>query len=248
MPIHSSLLLSSDLTPFYENHTCAIPSYDFFLSHTCQTSEASRRKTIRTCVMGIPQQHDEEPQTPLMTPHGDEGTIVLPGDNANPRETEDGATTMCEAPQYFAPPAHLAARFYRNRASARRKSSATSSRRNSLSSVHSHTSSISHRRSTSVGCQSNYIAQHLRRASIIESRKARLADRAAHAEQVRLRAALAKATPRGSISNSEVPCESRGNMCGRGGSCEAHCGGGEGKKVSGGSACSSGDGRETCRG
>jgi hypothetical protein len=45
------------------------------------------------------------------------------------------------------------------------------------------------------------VAQYLRRASIIESRKARLAAREAHAEQVRLRAALAKAAPRG--SNSE---------------------------------------------
>ncbi|KAI7199766.1 Tcp11-domain-containing protein [Hortaea werneckii] len=103
--------------------------------------------------------------------------------------------------QVYAPPAHLAARFYRNRAGLRRKSSATSSRRNSLSSAQSHTSS---RRSASIaGCQSHYVAQHLRRASIIESRKARLADRAAHAEQVRLRAALAKATPRGSDSKSE---------------------------------------------
>jgi len=47
------------------------------------------------------------------------------------------------------------------------------------------------------------VAQHLRRASIIESRKARLADRAAHAEQVRLRAAVAKAAPRGDASASE---------------------------------------------
>lgn len=45
------------------------------------------------------------------------------------------------------------------------------------------------------------MASHLRRASILESRKARLADRAAHAEQVRLRAAQAKATVRN--SNSE---------------------------------------------
>ena len=42
----------------------------------------------------------------------------------------------------------------------------------------------------------------MRRASIIEDRKARLADRAAHAEKVRLRAALAKAAPR-STTNSE---------------------------------------------
>jgi len=41
----------------------------------------------------------------------------------------------------------------------------------------------------------------LRRASILETRKARLADRAAHVEQVRLRAAQAKAAPR--TSNSE---------------------------------------------
>ncbi|KAK5715417.1 hypothetical protein LTR15_010061 [Elasticomyces elasticus] len=103
--------------------------------------------------------------------------------------------------QFSTPPPHLAARFYRNRATTRRKSSAASSRRNSLSSAHSRASSVSHRRGS--GCQSNYIAQHLRRASIIESRKARLADRAAHAEQVRLRAALVKAAPRGSISISE---------------------------------------------
>ncbi|SMQ55734.1 unnamed protein product [Zymoseptoria tritici ST99CH_3D7] len=101
----------------------------------------------------------------------------------------------------YGPPAHIAARFYRNQLN-RRKSSAASSRRNSLSSAHSHTSSRSQRRS-SAGCQSTYVAQHLRRASIIESRKARLADRAAHAEQVRLRAALVKATPRGSTSNTE---------------------------------------------
>lgn len=106
-----------------------------------------------------------------------------------------------EEPQY-GPPPHIAARFYRNHNSNRRKSSATSSRRNSLSSAHSHTSGTL-RRSSSSGCQSTYVAQHLRRASIIESRKARLADRAAHAEQVRLRAALAKAAPRGSNSNTE---------------------------------------------
>ena len=43
---------------------------------------------------------------------------------------------------------------------------------------------------------STHIAQHLRRASIIESRKAKAADRNAHAEQVRLRAAMNKAAPR----------------------------------------------------
>ncbi len=84
----------------------------------------------------------------------------------------------------------------------RRKSSAASSRRNSVSSAHSHQSHASSRHGVSQGTQSNYIAQHLRRASIIEDRKARLADRAAHAEKVRLRAALAKAAPR-STTNSE---------------------------------------------
>ena len=105
-----------------------------------------------------------------------------------------------DAGQVYAPPARIAARFYRDSKS-RRKSSAPSSRRNSMSSTHSHASSRSFRRSST--CQSSYVAQHLRRTSIIESRKARLADRAAHAEQVRLRAALAKATPRGDATASE---------------------------------------------
>ena len=94
----------------------------------------------------------------------------------------------------YTPPPHLASRFYRNN---RRRSSAASSRRNSISSGHSHSSNRSFRSA----CQSRTVAQHLRRTSILESRKARLADKAAHAEQVRLRAALAKAVPR--VSNSE---------------------------------------------
>nr|POE94295.1 t-complex protein 11-like protein 2 [Quercus suber] len=122
---------------------------------------------------------------------------------------DDGTSYMAmaddSAQQINVPPPHLAARFYRARANARRKSSAASSRRNSMSSVQSHASSRSHRRSSAIGlgAQSSYIAQHLRRNSIIESRKARLADRAAHVEQVRLRAALAKSAPRGSSSTSE---------------------------------------------
>jgi hypothetical protein len=113
-----------------------------------------------------------------------------------PEEPDMILSSDAENGQTFAPPPRIAARFYRH-ANNRRKSSATSSRRNSLSSTHSHTSNRSFRNS----CQSHHVAQHLRRASILEDRKARLADRAAHAEQVRLRAALAKATPRG--SNSE---------------------------------------------
>ncbi|KAI9815096.1 MAG: hypothetical protein M1827_002939 [Pycnora praestabilis] len=106
---------------------------------------------------------------------------------------EDPDLTMSsdDAAQIYMPPPHLVARFYRP-AYNRRKSSAASSRRNSISSAHSHHSN----RSYHGGPQSSHIAQHLRRASILETRKARLADRAAHAEKVRLRAAITKAAPR----------------------------------------------------
>jgi hypothetical protein len=100
----------------------------------------------------------------------------------------------------FHPPARIAARFYRPSAGGRRKSSAASSRRNSLSSTHSHASNGSF----AAACRSNHAAQYLRRASIIESRKARLAARQAHAEQVRLRAALAKSAPRSSNSGERA--------------------------------------------
>lgn len=93
-----------------------------------------------------------------------------------------------ETPTSFVPPPRIAARFNR---STNRKSCA-SSRRSSVSSLHSSRSN----RSGHGGLQSAHIAQHLRRASIIENRKARLADRAAHAEQVRLRAQQVKAAPR----------------------------------------------------
>ncbi|KAL3469981.1 T-complex protein 11-domain-containing protein [Aspergillus californicus] len=85
-------------------------------------------------------------------------------------------------------PAHLAARFAR-KSSVARRSSAASSRRSSISSLHSN--AVSHGATSS-----DHIAQQLRRASILETRKARLADRALHAEKVRLRATLAKATTR----------------------------------------------------
>lgn len=120
----------------------------------------------------------------------------LPANDDIPEEPDMVLSDDAESRQAFAPPPRIAARFYRS-STARRKSSAASSRRNSISSTHSHTSNRSYRNS----CQSHHVAQHLRRASILESRKARLADRAAHAEQVRLRAALAKATPRN--TNSE---------------------------------------------
>ena len=61
-----------------------------------------------------------------------------------------------------------------------------------MSSLHSNRSN----RSCQNRVHNTHIAQHLRRASILESRKARLADRAAYAEKVRLRAQEVKATPR----------------------------------------------------
>ena len=93
-----------------------------------------------------------------------------------------------EGPAVYPPPPRIAARL--NRQAARK--SANSSRRNSVSSLHSNRSN----RSCHGRVHNTQIAQHLRRASILESRKARLADRAAYAEKVRLRAQEAKAAPR----------------------------------------------------
>ncbi|TGJ85337.1 hypothetical protein E0Z10_g3416 [Xylaria hypoxylon] len=97
------------------------------------------------------------------------------------------------------PPPHIAARFYRP-SQYRRKDSAASSRRNSIASAQSRSSHGFAHHGTP---QSRFIAQQMRRASILEDRKARLADRAAHAEKVRLRAAVAKASHQKS-SNSEA--------------------------------------------
>ncbi|TQV94268.1 IQ calmodulin-binding motif domain-containing protein [Cordyceps javanica] len=102
----------------------------------------------------------------------------------------------------YSPPPRIADRFYRP-SHARRRDSAASSRRNSISSAHSRCSSI-HASSTHPDQQSKHVAQHLRRASFLEDRRARLADRAAHAEKVRLRAALAKAAPRGQASEEKA--------------------------------------------
>ncbi|KAM0255026.1 hypothetical protein ACHAQJ_006174 [Trichoderma viride] len=101
----------------------------------------------------------------------------------------------------FTPPPRIAARFYRP-SQARRRDSAASSRRNSISSAHSRCSSIQPT-SRRDGDQSKYIAQHVRRTNFLEDRRARLADRAAHAEKVRLRAALVKAAPRGQTTSEE---------------------------------------------
>lgn len=103
------------------------------------------------------------------------------------------------ANRIFTPPPHIAARFHRP-AQSRRKDSGASSRRSSVSSMHSRSS---HSFGIAEGPQSKYVAQHLRRASILEDRKARLADRAANAEKVRLRAALAKAATRDTSASEE---------------------------------------------
>ena len=123
-------------------------------------------------------------------------------DTMHPTITEEAPdfimTSDGESPGIYNPPAHIAARIYKTR-SYQRKSSAASSRRNSMTSHHSSRSG----RSAHGGPQSTHVAQHLRRASIIENRKAKAADRNAHAEQVRLRAALNKAAPRVATDSEE---------------------------------------------
>ena len=112
---------------------------------------------------------------------GDAAPVNMPEENDVEMVSNDQA-------EQLALPPHIAARFYRKSCN-RRRVSATSSRRSSMSSLHSVHSNLS----SHGGPQSDHVAQHLRRASIIESRKARLADRAAHGDKVRLRAAVAKA-------------------------------------------------------
>ncbi|KAL2270671.1 hypothetical protein VTJ83DRAFT_42 [Remersonia thermophila] len=129
-----------------------------------------------------------------MTEPEDDGPLTPPEEEMELVEGEEQDPKVCP------PPPRIAARlFYRPTNQARRKDSAASSRRNSISSAHSRSS---HGCTRTGGPQSKYVAQHLRRASILEDRKARLASRAAHAEKVRLRAALAKAAAR-DISASE---------------------------------------------
>lgn len=121
--------------------------------------------------------------------------IHLPDADSTPLSpetvSEPDVEMLSEEPAPTAPltlPPHIAARFYRRNSKVRRGSNA-SSRRSSISSIHSAASS-------SGSTSADNIAQHLRRTTIIETRKARLADRALHAEKVRLRAALAKAATR----------------------------------------------------
>lgn len=129
---------------------------------------------------------------PTMIRHNSDVELQLPdtGNTESPDIPDDKDIEMLSDDQKtsISLPPHIAARFYR-KANGGRRLSSTSSRRSSISSLHSNVSS--HGRP-----QSDHVAQHLRRASILENRKARLADRAAHAEKVRLRAALAKAATR----------------------------------------------------
>ncbi|XEU99141.1 hypothetical protein FSHL1_004428 [Fusarium sambucinum] len=138
-----------------------------------------------------PRNVEETPNDPLSDDEKMEDGLDL---SMPPPEVEYEEDDLEDDSRIYTPPPHIAARFYRP-SQTRRRDSAASSRRNSVSSAHSRCSSIqpsSHRG----GEQSKHIAQHLRRASFLEDRRARLADRAAHAEKVRLRAALAKATHR----------------------------------------------------
>lgn len=139
----------------------------------------------------VPKRETEERMQHVADSNWEVKTSVETMDAITPPEDVDMDFFADDSSIPYAPPAHLAERFYR-KSSSRRKSSAHSSRRNSLSSRHSHQSTLS----AHGGPFSTHVAQHLRRASIIESRKARLADRAAHAERVRLRAALVKSAPR----------------------------------------------------
>ncbi|KAL2125683.1 hypothetical protein VTJ04DRAFT_2048 [Mycothermus thermophilus] len=157
------------------------PSLD--LSEPAQTLDDSNSQTP-AAMDDLSAMDNIEDNTPL-TPPGEEMELV---------GTDD------DQPKVYPPPPRIAARlFYRPTNQARRKDSAASSRRNSISSAHSRSS---HGCGRTGGPQSKYVAQHLRRVSILEDRKARLAGRAAHAEKVRLRAALAKAAAR-DISASE---------------------------------------------
>ncbi|KAF7714704.1 T-complex 11 family protein [Penicillium ucsense] len=131
--------------------------------------------------------------------------IQLPDMGATPlspvvlAEIDDVEMTSTEVASPLNLPPHIAARFYRRNSKIRRSSTA-SSRRSSVSSLHSHHSNAS----SNGPSNADNLAQHLRRTSIIESRKARLADRALHAEKVRLRAALAKAATRNLYSEERA--------------------------------------------
>ncbi|KAI1961027.1 hypothetical protein LOZ58_003513 [Ophidiomyces ophidiicola] len=117
----------------------------------------------------------------------------------NDQDTDLDIDMIPDDPASSAPlrlPPHLIARLYpipADRPRRRPSAASSSSRRSSISSLHS--SRSGHGSAAAGGTRPrDPLVQHLRRASILESRKARLADRAAHVERVRLRAAAAAAT------------------------------------------------------
>jgi hypothetical protein len=144
--------------------------------------------------LGSPSPTTTDPMVDLSMPSVEDSIIEDGADN----DAEHQGSDL----RVYTPPPHIAARlFYRSMNQTRRKDSAASSRRNSISSAQSRSSHGASIRAD--GPQSKYVAQHLRRASILEDRKARLADRAAHAEKVRLRAALAKAATKDITASEE---------------------------------------------
>lgn len=148
-----------------------------------------------------PARNIEESNGSPATSNADAADPAADGSLPPPAEEMDLIDGDGDNAKVYTPPPHIAARlFYRPTNQSRRKDSAASSRRNSISSAHSRSS---HGCNRDIGPQSKYVAQHLRRASILEDRKARLADRAAHAEKVRLRAALAKAVTKNTSASEE---------------------------------------------
>lgn len=128
--------------------------------------------------MGVPTPDSSDPELDLSIPLGDDFIQALDLADDDP-------------PRIFTPPPHLAARFYRP-SQTRRKGSAASTRRNSISSLHSLTASSHNTAQLATPPQSKHVANHQRRDAILKDRQKRLADRAAHVEKVRLRAARAK--------------------------------------------------------
>lgn len=143
---------------------------------------------------------DEVVLSPISDHLGGEQEVSLTMPPTSDEEDEDGVDDI--AGRIYTPPPRIAERFYRPTQN-RRKESAASSRRNSISSAHSRCSSSQAYSRHVGGSQSKHVAHFLRRTSFLEDRKARLADRAAHAEKVRLRAAVVKAAPRGTSSSEE---------------------------------------------
>ncbi|POS88066.1 hypothetical protein EPUL_000563 [Erysiphe pulchra] len=119
-------------------------------------------------------------------------TVKVDSDNHGLSSTLEGVSDT----RIHIPPPRIAARFYRLTTD-NQSSSPSSSYYNSVSYVQFNQSNNIHRETPN-----SFVAQHQRRISLIEKKKAKFAVRAAHADQVRLRAAFFKAAPR-STTNSE---------------------------------------------